>query len=109
VSFIGLFLIAVGTGGIKPCVAPFGAEQFELPQQVSDLGSFLLIHYGRSLRSIYKNRRMEGVLQHDIQKIGSFLYLLCLTTSKSVVQDKIHYISFGLCKYVCVPLHTKLV
>jgi solute carrier family 15 oligopeptide transporter 1 len=32
-SFVGLFLIAIGTGGIKPCVAPFGAEQFKLPEQ----------------------------------------------------------------------------
>ena len=30
--FIGLFLIAVGTGGIKPCVAPFGGDQFESHQ-----------------------------------------------------------------------------
>jgi dipeptide/tripeptide permease len=40
-SFIGLFLIAVGTGGIKPCVASFGGEQFKLPeQQVCSLFSF---------------------------------------------------------------------
>jgi dipeptide/tripeptide permease len=32
-SFVGLFLIAVGTGGIKPCVASFGGEQFKLPEQ----------------------------------------------------------------------------
>ncbi|KAF8098067.1 hypothetical protein N665_0275s0036 [Sinapis alba] len=27
--FLGLYLIAIGTGGIKPCVAAFGAEQFD--------------------------------------------------------------------------------
>ncbi|XP_036425775.1 solute carrier family 15 member 1b [Colossoma macropomum] len=27
-SMVGLFLIAVGTGGIKPCVAAFGGDQF---------------------------------------------------------------------------------
>lgn len=26
---LGLFLIALGTGGIKPCVAAFGGDQFE--------------------------------------------------------------------------------
>jgi dipeptide/tripeptide permease len=31
---VGLFLIAIGTGGIKASVAPFGADQF-LPGQVS--------------------------------------------------------------------------
>lgn len=29
VFFIGLFLIALGTGGIKPCIWPFGADQFD--------------------------------------------------------------------------------
>lgn len=29
VFFLGLFLIAVGTGGIKPCIWPFGADQFD--------------------------------------------------------------------------------
>lgn len=27
--FIGLYLIALGTGGIKPCVSSFGADQFD--------------------------------------------------------------------------------
>lgn len=29
VLFIGLYLIALGTGGIKPCVSSFGADQFD--------------------------------------------------------------------------------
>ncbi|KAK7359541.1 hypothetical protein VNO77_01502 [Canavalia gladiata] len=29
VFFCGLFLIALGTGGIKPCIWPFGADQFD--------------------------------------------------------------------------------
>ncbi|CAD5222044.1 unnamed protein product [Bursaphelenchus xylophilus] len=28
-DFLGLFIVAVGTGGIKPCVSPFGGDQFE--------------------------------------------------------------------------------
>lgn len=28
-SMLGLILIALGTGGIKPCVAAFGGDQFE--------------------------------------------------------------------------------
>ncbi|KAJ7319839.1 hypothetical protein JRQ81_019350, partial [Phrynocephalus forsythii] len=32
-SMIGLFLIALGTGGIKPCVAAFGGDQFEDHQE----------------------------------------------------------------------------
>ncbi|KAF7989212.1 hypothetical protein HCN44_007742 [Aphidius gifuensis] len=33
ITFIDLILIAIGTGGIKPCVAAFGGDQFYLPQQ----------------------------------------------------------------------------
>jgi len=32
VTFVGLGLIALGTGGIKPCVSTFGADQFEINQ-----------------------------------------------------------------------------
>ena len=34
--FTGLALIAIGTGGIKPCVSAFGADQFN-DEQVRDL------------------------------------------------------------------------
>lgn len=33
---IGLILIAFGTGGIKPCVAAFGGDQFD-EEHVSEL------------------------------------------------------------------------
>lgn len=29
----GLVIIAIGTGGIKPCVSAFGGDQFELGQE----------------------------------------------------------------------------
>lgn len=45
VSFIGLFLIALGTGGIKPCVAPFGAEQFQLPEQEEKMKQYFSWFY----------------------------------------------------------------
>uniref|UniRef100_A0A3Q2XIS0 Solute carrier family 15 member 1 n=1 Tax=Hippocampus comes TaxID=109280 RepID=A0A3Q2XIS0_HIPCM len=32
-SMVGLFLIALGTGGIKPCVAAFGGDQFSDSQE----------------------------------------------------------------------------
>jgi len=36
-SLIGLALIALGTGGIKPCVSSFGGDQFKLPEQEKQL------------------------------------------------------------------------
>jgi solute carrier family 15 oligopeptide transporter 1 len=37
---IALILIGLGTGGIKPCVAAFGADQFR-PEQVGFKNSLL--------------------------------------------------------------------
>ena len=44
-SFIGLVLIAFGTGGIKPCVVSFGAEQFKLPEQENRLSTYFSVFY----------------------------------------------------------------
>lgn len=43
-SFIGLFVVALGTGGIKPCVAPFGVDQLRgLGSEATT--SFVLVFY----------------------------------------------------------------
>lgn len=39
-AVFGLFIISIGTGGIKPCVFAFGGDQFQLPQQKKQL-----LHY----------------------------------------------------------------
>ncbi|XP_020290998.1 peptide transporter family 1 isoform X2 [Pseudomyrmex gracilis] len=44
-SLFGLFLIALGTGGIKPCVSAFGGDQFVLPQQERYLTMFFSVFY----------------------------------------------------------------
>ena len=44
-SMIGLLLIALGTGGIKPCVSAFGGDQFKLPQQAAQLAMFFSMFY----------------------------------------------------------------
>uniref|UniRef100_A0A3Q4I617 Solute carrier family 15 member 1 n=1 Tax=Neolamprologus brichardi TaxID=32507 RepID=A0A3Q4I617_NEOBR len=43
-SMLGLFLIALGTGGIKPCVAAFGGDQFE-DHQEKQRSTFFSIFY----------------------------------------------------------------
>lgn len=41
---IGLFVIAVGTGGIKPCVSAFGGDQFTADQVRSYSSHGLLVY-----------------------------------------------------------------
>lgn len=45
ITSLGLFLIALGSGGIKPCVAALGGDQFTLPQQAKQLACFFSIFY----------------------------------------------------------------
>jgi len=45
VSFIGIFLICFGTGGIKPCVVSLGADQFKVPEQVKQMASYFAMFY----------------------------------------------------------------
>jgi solute carrier family 15 oligopeptide transporter 1 len=47
-AFLAIFalcLIAVGTGGIKPNVSSFGADQFTGPTRADDIGKFFAIFY----------------------------------------------------------------
>ncbi|KAA0716135.1 Solute carrier family 15 member 1 [Triplophysa tibetana] len=43
-SMLGLILIALGTGGIKPCVAAFGGDQFQ-EHQSRQLNTFFSVFY----------------------------------------------------------------
>lgn len=44
-TMTGLFLIAVGSGGIKACDAAFGGDQFKLPQQQEQMDSYFSNFY----------------------------------------------------------------
>lgn len=43
--YIGMALIAVGNGGIKPCVAALGGDQFQLPQQATEMTKYFSVFY----------------------------------------------------------------
>lgn len=43
--YTGLLLIGFGSGGIKPCVAAFGGDQFVMPEQIVQMTKFFSIFY----------------------------------------------------------------
>ncbi|CAG0887083.1 unnamed protein product [Darwinula stevensoni] len=67
---VGLLLIAMGTGGIKPCVSAFGGDQFVIPGQEKQLGQFFSAFYfainGGSLISTF----LTPILREDVHCFG---------------------------------------
>ncbi|XP_074070723.1 solute carrier family 15 member 2 [Macrotis lagotis] len=65
-SMVGLLLIALGTGGIKPCVAAFGGDQFE-EEHVKERSRFFSLFYlainSGSLISMFVTPMLRGSVQ----------------------------------------------
>ncbi|XP_071444371.1 peptide transporter family 1-like [Hetaerina americana] len=67
VTMIALVLIAAGTGGIKPCVAAFGGEQFTLPEQEKQQKQFFSIFYFAINAGSLITTFVTPVFRQDIQ------------------------------------------
>lgn len=69
-TVLGLLLIGIGSGGIKPCVAAFGGDQFKIPEQARQLATFFSLFYfainAGSLISTY----LMPVLRGDVHCFG---------------------------------------
>lgn len=70
VLWIGLTLISIGSGGIKPCVATFGGDQFKLPEQAAQLATyfslfFLSVNFGSFISTI-----VTPILRSDVHCFG---------------------------------------
>ena len=50
---LGLGLLAVGTGGIKPCVSAFGGDQFHSSQVVELQTFFSLFYFAINAGSVF--------------------------------------------------------
>lgn len=69
-TLIGLGLIAFGSGGIKPCVAAFGGEQFTLPQQAKQLALFFSIFYFAINSGSLISTLVTPILREDVTCFG---------------------------------------
>ncbi|XP_035204738.1 peptide transporter family 2-like isoform X1 [Stegodyphus dumicola] len=69
-SLIGLFIIALGTGGIKPCVSAFGGDQFA-PDQTKEIQRFFSFFYiAINLGSVISTF-LTPILREDVHCFGS--------------------------------------
>lgn len=69
-SLLGLFLIAIGTGGIKPCVSAFGGDQFTLPQQATLLATFFSLFYFSINAGSLLSTFLTPILREDVHCFG---------------------------------------
>ncbi|XP_030643431.1 solute carrier family 15 member 2 [Chanos chanos] len=74
-SMIGLILIAFGTGGIKPCVAAFGGDQFE-QQHTEERRKFFSIFYMSINAGSVLSTVITPILRGDVQCFGGDCYAL---------------------------------
>ncbi|XP_035702259.1 peptide transporter family 1 isoform X2 [Folsomia candida] len=75
-TMIGLFLMALGTSGMKPCVAPFGGEQFKLPAQAKYLQQFFSVFFFAVTVGNMISTIITPVFRRDIQCFGIGCYPL---------------------------------
>lgn len=68
---IGLILIAVGSGGIKPCVVAFGGDQFKLPQQAAQIATYFSLFYFSINSGSLISTTLTPIFRKDVHCFGS--------------------------------------
>ncbi|XP_066203377.1 solute carrier family 15 member 2 isoform X4 [Saccopteryx leptura] len=74
-SLLGLSLIALGTGGIKPCVAAFGGDQFEKKHEKERTRYFSVFYLSINAGSLLSTF-ITPMLRGDVQCFGEDCYAL---------------------------------
>nr|B0S6T2.1 RecName: Full=Solute carrier family 15 member 2; AltName: Full=Peptide transporter 2; Short=PEPT2 [Danio rerio] len=74
-SMVGLGLIALGTGGIKPCVAAFGGDQFD-EDNIDERRKFFSIFYMSINAGSVLSTIITPILRGDVQCFGGDCYAL---------------------------------
>ncbi|XP_055389659.1 peptide transporter family 1 [Condylostylus longicornis] len=69
-TMVGLALIALGSGGIKPCVAAFGGDQFKLPEQAKHAAVFFSIFYFSINSGSLVSTTVTPILREDVHCFG---------------------------------------
>ncbi|GBO42424.1 Peptide transporter family 1, partial [Araneus ventricosus] len=70
VSLLGLFIIGVGTGGIKPCVSAFGGDQFSSRQEKERQKFFSVFYFAINGGSVLSTL-LTPILRADVHCLGS--------------------------------------
>jgi len=101
VAVVGLLLIAVGTGGIKPCVAAFGGDQFpaDQPQMVAQF--FSIFYFCINLGSLLST--FVSPLLREMQCLGGDCFLATFLLPAGLMAIALTVYVSGSPVYVKVP------
>ncbi|XP_067640959.1 peptide transporter family 1-like isoform X2 [Eurosta solidaginis] len=69
-TMIGLALVALGSGGIKPCVSAFGGDQFKVPDQIKQLTTFFSLFYFSINSGSLISTTVTPILREDVSCFG---------------------------------------
>uniref|UniRef100_A0A3Q2QRX4 Solute carrier family 15 member 2 n=1 Tax=Fundulus heteroclitus TaxID=8078 RepID=A0A3Q2QRX4_FUNHE len=101
-SMVGLILIALGTGGIKPCVAAFGGDQFE-EEHVSERQKFFSIFYMSINAGSVLSTLITPILRGDVQCFGDDCYALAFGVPAALMVVALAVFIFGSGMYKKTP------
>ncbi|KAM4730853.1 solute carrier family 15 member 2 [Anableps anableps] len=93
-SMLGLILIALGTGGIKPCVAAFGGDQFE-EEHIKERQKFFSIFYMSINAGSVLSTLITPILRGDVQCFGDDCYALAFGVPAALMVVALAVFIFG--------------
>lgn len=68
--YVALLLISIGSGGIKPCVAAFGGDQFKLPAQAVQLATYFSLFYFTINAGAMISSAVTPIFREDVHCFG---------------------------------------
>ena len=71
ISLLGIYIIAVCRGGIKPCMMAFGGDQFIRPHQDTQLEKFYSIFYFSTSAGSLISTFVTPILREEVKCFGS--------------------------------------
>ncbi|KAK7500896.1 hypothetical protein BaRGS_00007776 [Batillaria attramentaria] len=100
---IGLLLIALGTGGIKPCVVTFGGDQFSADQVEERSTFFSTFYFMINLGSVLSTF-LTPILRADVHCVGNSCYPLAFGVPALLMLTALLIFFAGRKSYKHVPV-----
>lgn len=103
-TLLGLALIALGSGGIKPCVAAFGGDQFKMPEQAKQMQSYFSLFYFAINSGSLISTSITPILRQDVNCFGDDgCYSLAFGVPGALMILSIFIFVFGKFMYKITP------